>query len=267
MLAVGGIIMQQMLAPRIEEKPALPAHEEMVDAHYVAHRGFSAKAPENTIPAIELAGKEKFWGAEFDVQCTSDGVWVLMHDEDVYRTTNGFKKVSELTYQELQKYHIDNGANHKNYKDLKVPTLIEALEECVKWDLVACVEIKEKGIDQLDSLLSALRSSNIKEEKLVVLSFDYAQLSALRGKDSNMTLWYLASEITADTIGQTKALGNSALSFKANHETNTKEVITNAVQQGVTLSAWTVDDVAKTKELYDQGVRLFTTNQIVPRSE
>ena len=39
----------------------------------IAHRGFSGYSAENTIPAFRLAGSNKYWGAECDVQETSDG--------------------------------------------------------------------------------------------------------------------------------------------------------------------------------------------------
>lgn len=40
---------------------------------FVAHRGYSNYAPENSIPAFELAGKIGFWGIETDICETSDG--------------------------------------------------------------------------------------------------------------------------------------------------------------------------------------------------
>ena len=54
-----------------------------------AHRGFSGKYPENTILAFQKALEEGVDGIELDVQLTSDGELVIIHDERVDRTTNG----------------------------------------------------------------------------------------------------------------------------------------------------------------------------------
>lgn len=63
----------------------------------IAHRGASTLAPENSIPAFQLAGEYGYWGAECDVSVTKDGIWVLMHDTSVDRTTNGRGAVSSFT--------------------------------------------------------------------------------------------------------------------------------------------------------------------------
>jgi len=53
------------------------------------HRGASAIAPENTMAAFRLAIELGADGLEFDVQRTSDGELVVMHDAILDRTTNG----------------------------------------------------------------------------------------------------------------------------------------------------------------------------------
>lgn len=55
------------------------------DVTLIAHRGFRAVAPENTLPAFEEAGKAGFTGAECDTYRTKDGVWVISHDSHTYR--------------------------------------------------------------------------------------------------------------------------------------------------------------------------------------
>ena len=54
-----------------------------------AHRGFSARAPENTLPALQAALEAGAHVAEIDVRLTRDGKLVLMHDSEVDRTTDG----------------------------------------------------------------------------------------------------------------------------------------------------------------------------------
>ncbi|MGV2720137.1 UNVERIFIED_CONTAM: glycerophosphodiester phosphodiesterase family protein, partial [Klebsiella pneumoniae] len=69
----------------------------------MAHRGWSGKAPENTMAAIQLALAEPAIQAmEIDVQLTRDGVPVLIHDFTLERTTNGSGLVKDHTLEELR---------------------------------------------------------------------------------------------------------------------------------------------------------------------
>ena len=68
-----------------------------------AHRGASKYAPENTMPAFQLAYEMKAEGIETDVQLTKDGVPILIHDETLERTTNGAGFVKDFNFQELKR--------------------------------------------------------------------------------------------------------------------------------------------------------------------
>ncbi|NQT88994.1 glycerophosphodiester phosphodiesterase, partial [bacterium] len=93
----------------------------------VAHRGFSAQAPENTLAAVKAAMQAGADGCEFDVYASKDGVAVLMHDAKVDRTTNGKGKVTDLTMAELAK--LDAGSwKGKAFASEPVPTLVDVLK-------------------------------------------------------------------------------------------------------------------------------------------
>ena len=79
-----------------------------------AHRGLSARFPENTELAFREAAKVKLYrGMETDVQMTSDGVLVCMHDSTIDRTTNGTGYVSDYTFAELQQLIGGAGASDR----------------------------------------------------------------------------------------------------------------------------------------------------------
>ena len=69
-----------------------------------AHRGFSGKYPENTMLAFEKAVEIGVDGIELDVHLTKDNELVIIHDEDVKRTTNGEGLVKDMTLEELMEY-------------------------------------------------------------------------------------------------------------------------------------------------------------------
>ena len=62
-----------------------------------AHRGASGYAPENTLPAFQLAVDMGADGIECDIHQTKDGVLVVCHDDTIQRTSTGSGKISELT--------------------------------------------------------------------------------------------------------------------------------------------------------------------------
>src|SRR6185312_16951069 len=68
----------------------------------IAHRGASAYAPENTIPAFELAVRHGADGFELDVRVTRDGAAVVIHDDSLDRTTDLTGLVRARTLAELR---------------------------------------------------------------------------------------------------------------------------------------------------------------------
>ena len=69
----------------------------------IAHRGYSAERPENTIASFDLAVNSGFPLIELDTHLTLDKIPVVMHDSDVDRTTNGTGPINSLTLEEIKK--------------------------------------------------------------------------------------------------------------------------------------------------------------------
>ncbi|MBY7142932.1 glycerophosphodiester phosphodiesterase family protein [Virgibacillus sp. NKC19-3] len=98
-----------------------------------AHRGAHVAVPENTAEAMKWAGLLGYGFVEIDIQETKDGQYVLMHDENIDRTTTGSGKIEDITLEEMKSYNVlDADGNETNYK---VPTLQEALEEADKYNV------------------------------------------------------------------------------------------------------------------------------------
>lgn len=92
----------------------------------VGHRGTITYAPENTIAAHEKAYTMGARCIEFDVRCTKDGHFVVIHDKDAERTTDGHGKIKNLTLAEIQSF---DAGSHKDatFEGERVPSLREAL--------------------------------------------------------------------------------------------------------------------------------------------
>lgn len=94
----------------------------------VAHRGYSSEAPENTLAAFLLAINHGFPDIEFDVQLSSYGIPVIIHDLTVDRTTNGHGAVNQHSYDQLKR--LDAGSWFSaNYTHQQIPSLFEVLTQ------------------------------------------------------------------------------------------------------------------------------------------
>ena len=113
--------------------PASPASAAVtcVDA---AHRGGQSQATENSLRALRSAVTEGADYLEMDVQVTSDGTFVLMHDRTIDRTTTGTGRVIDLPWARLRAVRLTDGQG--------VPTLARVLAMARRTHVKVLVELK-----------------------------------------------------------------------------------------------------------------------------
>jgi len=110
----------------------------------VAHRGNSVAAPENTLPAYQLAYEAGAEMIETDVNITKDGHLVIIHDGTLNRTTNFTGHVHDYTLEELR--GADAGSWFSpDFTGVRIPTIEEALEFAGKNAMLMCFEVKGGG--------------------------------------------------------------------------------------------------------------------------
>jgi glycerophosphoryl diester phosphodiesterase len=101
--------------------------DDEVKFYNVAHRGFSAIAPENTIVAFEKGIQAGANMLEIDVMLTADSQVIVFHDYRLGRTTNGTGLVKKKSLHEIRE--LDAGSwFSREYSDERVPLLDEVLE-------------------------------------------------------------------------------------------------------------------------------------------
>lgn len=164
------------------------------------HRGYSDKYPENTLLAFEEAGKRReYSGIETDVHRTSDGVFVLMHDSTIDRTTNGTGKPSAYTYEQLQAFYIDggNGWDAKYANQLKIPKLTEYLAICRKYGKIPYIQVDQIESSYLGELIELLDKEGWKG-RCVLTSFTLSDLTSVRAITDEYIFEYMISVSTAD---------------------------------------------------------------------
>lgn len=119
----------------------------------VAHRGDWRHAPENSISAINSAAAMGVDMVEIDIQKTKDGDFVLMHDGNINRMTDGTGNISDYTVEELKKFRLR--FNDGTLSDERIPTLKEALLAC-KGKLLVNID---KGGDYLADITPIIQET------------------------------------------------------------------------------------------------------------
>ena len=227
--------------------------------YLTAHRGITAVAPENSIPAYKKSVELGFYSAECDIQLTKDGHWVLLHNRDVNGRFCQMGTVEDMTLEEVRKLRFKNGSNFWAYENLGMPTLEEYLDVFVGSNTRPQIEIKSENYDMLHTILEIVEAKGLTEQSIII-SFDLEQLKAIRALNKDIELWYLIDEINEQNIAEAKELGNTWLS--PNLAKNTTQTIQLAVDNGIGLSFWTVNTIEDAKMLYDMGVRYMETDTL-----
>jgi len=168
---------------------------------FIAHRGLSARCPENTLAAFNGAIDAGAHMIELDVCLSKDRHLVVIHDETVDRTTNGAGAVKALTLDQLGRLDAGSWFDPRFNKE-RLPTLAQVLD-AVKGHLMVNIEIKPEAFepdgptDAVErQVLSLVREKNMLDEVLVS-SFEWLMLENIRKLESGIALGLL-SDVPAD---------------------------------------------------------------------
>lgn len=238
------------------------------DVEWIAHRGESADAPENTIAAFRLAWERKVEAIELDVHLSQDGTLVVCHDADTRRTTGVSRKIKQSRGDELRS--LDAGKwKDPRWAGERLPRLEEALATIP--DRARCfIEIKV-GPEAISPLVKAVRESGKRPEQLAVISFQAPVVAEAKKRLPELKAYYLASfrqdkktgawEPTADDlIARAKQIGADGLdlSFKGPID---RQFVRRVKAAGLEFYVWTVDDPAVARRFIEWGVDGITTNK------
>lgn len=222
----------------------------------IGHRGASALAPENTIPAFEVASQLKSWAVESDLYVLSDGNMVMFHDSEVDRMTNGIGKIQDMSLVEVKSLKIDSGNNIEKYKNLNIPTFDEYLRCCKDNSLVPVIEFKFVNIENVKDIIDKVKLYEL-EEKCIIISTDYKWIKYIREYSYKIHFQYLG-DITLNNINLLKSYGNYGIDIRFSEITLDK--IKLAHSNGAIVNVWTVNNKDDIKRLIDMGVDMITSD-------
>ena len=227
----------------------------------IAHRGFRAVAPENTLPAFEAAGEAGFWGAENDIHRTKDGVWVVHHDCYTFRMMNKSRHIENTKFITLQSFCYDNGSNIRDYPCLGIATLEEYLQVCARYGMKAFIELKGKRNTQYYGEIVDMVSKYGVDATYI--SFEQIAITTMR-RLTDAPLFYIVYKITQEAVDFARSVENCGIDFDGDDRDNQSRQMVDMIHNaGLDTAIWAVDDVELVKKYVDWGVKNITTNQII----
>ena len=223
-----------------------------------AHRGASKAAPENTMPAFEAAIESGADYIELDVQLTKDGELVVFHDDNIKRTTDGVGVLTDMTYDQLQKYSAGSWfSDDGEYDDVKIPKLSEVLE-LVGHDILLNIEIKSHGnVEATAEKVVELVDEYDISTSCYVTSFSYQALKKVKELDPKIKTALIANIAPSTVYSQMKYIDAVSMNYLFVNSS----VVNYAHYSGKKVFVWTVDRLGEMKKMMALGVDNIITNR------
>ncbi len=221
----------------------------------IAHRGYSSRYPENTMPAFQAAVDLGYGYVETDVHATSDNVVVAFHDSTLDRVGDAKGAISEMEWPAVEKVRVGSE---------RIPRLLDIFDA---WPNLK-VNIDPKHDGAVGPLLDALRQANA-WERTCVGSFSSRRLRAMRraagkklctsmGRSEVARLWLTGRGIHAGSYSA------DCVQVPVSHrgiEIVNRRFMSAASERGLPVHVWTINDRTVMNRLLDLGVDGIMTDR------
>lgn len=228
-----------------------------------AHRGASGHAPENTLPAFELAHTLGADGIELDVQLTKDGVPVVIHDEWIDRVSDGMGCVRNYTLEELRNFNMNK--NFPAYGKVIIPTLAEVYDLVRKTDMVINLELKNSVIfyEGLEEKVLRLAEEQGLAGRVIYSSFNHYSMRKIKRLLPGARVAFLYSNGILDIADYAERHGAYAVhpSVK-NMEYPDVDIVRECHDRNIKVHVWTVNEEADFEKMRELGVDAVITNYV-----
>lgn len=225
-----------------------------LDSHMIvhAHRG-SYRFPENTMPGI-LWSVEHGYVPEIDVQLTSDGVPVILHDTSTARTMSGTAaNVSTITYADFMsrtvKAKVHGGTTGK-------PVSMEQVLQAVG-NRPVDFEIKSLNNATTDAMIALLKKYNVMHvHELTSFSWDQCVRAVQAGVRYVSYTWDSSTQPHTWTEMKNAGIfcGNPSMAHTS------RSMVTAAHDADVKINPWLINDPVAYDLVKGYGVDGITSN-------
>ena len=226
----------------------------------LAHRGASADAPENTLPAFLEAERQGADGIELDAMLCGSGEVVVCHDERLERLAGLPWQVRQTPLWKLQRADVGSPLG---FQPARIPTLEEVLatisERMVVNIELKCSEFDDRGLSQsVVKLVQSIAAA----ERVLISSFNAICLWRVAEADPTLRRgflvdpdrpYFLQANVLAPLV--------SSHSVHLYHKACTHDRVAEWKSLGKRVAAWTVDDPQTSLSLERMGVAYCITNR------
>lgn len=232
---------------------------ECKQAKMIAHRGLSGIERENTNAAFIAAGNRSYFGIETDVHKSADGQFVIIHDENTLRVSEGSNdiNVEAQPYSAVASLCLPDKSGRIR-GDLKIPTLSEYIRICKQYEKACVLELK--NVFQKEDIIKIIEIIREEEylENVIFISFSLENCKIVRELLPHQQIqWLLNQEITEQVL---VTLIHYGMGIDTHYAWLDQEKINRLHEEGILVNAWTCDDQKIAQKLIDAGVDFITTN-------
>ena len=235
--------------------------------HLIAHRGYSAIAPENTLASFQAALEQPIIGVEFDVHLSADGVPVVIHDATVERTTHGEGKIAAKTVKELQS--LDAGSwFDPRFSQETIPTLDAVLDLFSASNVQLYIELKYPQTWSPEGAKRLIRRLETWGERCTIISFDHKFIKQVREEDSPCAIGYGIADpqqYNEDYI-RTLDLTNGVILPHFSLILSSPKLTSTFVQKSLKIIPWTVDEIAIAEKLAHFNLNKIISNTLLKKA-
>jgi glycerophosphoryl diester phosphodiesterase len=225
--------------------------------YFIAHRGASFKAPENTLAAVNLAWDLGSTFVEVDVHLSADLKLMVCHDDRVSKSTGETPVISQTHSDDLRRLDVGSWKSPV-YKNERIPFLEEVIATIPEQGKLI-VEIK-CGPEILPVLQQTVGHSPQKD-RVIFIGFGWETICAVKYSFPDHLCYWVSDDKTglSEKIKHCADKGLDGIDLY--YKIIASEIIEHAHKSGLEVLCWTVDDQVKARQLIDLGVTGITTNR------
>ena len=226
---------------------------------FVAHRGASWYAPENSLGAIRLAWELGCDGAECDIQLTKDKQIVLCHDKNTERVTGQKLEIAQSKYADLKRLNLRLLPNNSAYfEEQSVPLLKEVLKATPKGQLLV-MEIKCG--DEIFPELQKIVKTYWKTGNIAFIAFNFKTICLAKSLFPDVPCYYLSSS-KEDVLMKIPDIKKNKLDgVDLNSKIIDQQLVDELQKANSEIWCWTVDDLDEALKMKNLGIKTITTNR------
>lgn len=228
------------------------------------HRGSRTRRPENTMLSYRLAYEEGADGIEIDIRTTADGEIVISHDNSLKRCAGINMNISDLPWEVLSAIPVHCpdkfGDTFKN--TAFVPRLVELFDWLKNNDCLLNIEVKRQSDREYGYIekktLDMIEEYGLKD-RVIFSSFDEYILLKLKELDPSVKTFLLYDQPIIDAGKRATEMGHNGINpgINAAEQYNDLE---KAVEQGIEVNVWTVNDLHAALRLAAKGAAGIITD-------